>query len=172
MKTFKKNMKPNGSLLKNTNDHHAPLKVLESLNHPLIPKLISYDNESYECEFIKGENLFDYIQRTRNVEWGITLVKTVNEFLYSLLDLKNIDSKPQLFADDISGVNIMVTKEGRPYIVDLDQFGFFETQAVFNIFKETNIRLYDAILLSLLNGTVNKQNIRIKNLENKILGLM
>ena len=171
MKTFKKNMKPNGSLLKNTNDHYAPLKVLQSLNHPLIPKLISYDNESYECEFIEGENLFDYIQRTQDVEWGITLVKTINEFLYSLLKLSH-KSEPRLFADDISGVNIIVTTEGKPYIIDLDQFGFFETQAILNIFKETNIRLYDAVLLSLLNGTVNKQNIRIKALENKLLTLM
>ena len=119
MKTFKKNMKPNGSLLKNTNDHYAPLKVLQSLNHPLIPKLISYDNESYECEFIEGENLFDYIQRTQDVEWGITLVKTINEFLYSLLKLSH-KSEPRLFADDISGVNIIVTTEGKPYIIDLE----------------------------------------------------
>ena len=148
--------------------HFEPLKALESLNHPLIPKLISYDNDAYVYEFIQGENLFDYIQRTKNFQWGITLVKTINEFMHSLLKVQNT-SGLKLFADDITCVNIIVTTVGRPYIIDLDQFGFFDTYQILKIFKETNMKLYDSITLALLTGTINKQNIRIKELEAKLL---
>ena len=182
MKTFKKTMAHNrfwrlpktmahNSAFGAWSEHFEPLKVLESLNNPLIPKLISYDNDSYVCEFIEGVNLSDYIERTRDIQWGITLVRTINEFMYSLLELRNT-SKLQLFADDISCVNIMVTAEGRPYIVDLDQFGFFDTNNILRIFKETNMRLYDSFALALSTGTINEKNARIKYLENKLLTSM
>lgn len=171
MKTFKKTMAKNSSRATDSYEHFEPLKALENLNHPLIPKLISYDNNTYECEFIEGLDFFKYIEKTRNVKSGITLVKTINQFMYSLLELQNT-FKLQLFPDDISCVNIIVTPEGNPYIIDLDQFGFFDTYQILKIFKETNMRLYDSFILALSAGTINDQNNHIKNLENKLLNLM
>lgn len=169
MKTFIKRMVHNSAFA--SFEHFKPLKALENLNHPLIPKLISYDNNTYECEFIEGVDFFKYIEKTRNVQSGITLVKTINQFMYSLLELQNT-SELKLFPDDISCVNIIVTAEGRPYIIDFDQFGFFDTHQILKIFKETNMRLYDSFTLALSTGTINKQNTRIKELENKLLSLV
>ena len=48
MKKFIKRMRNNNSYF--PSDHIHPLQILENMNHPMIPKLISYDNYAYTCE--------------------------------------------------------------------------------------------------------------------------
>ena len=213
-------MRGNGSFYPNKHQH--PLKVLQSLNHPLIPKLISYDDEYYECEFIEGETLIDYTKRTRDVKLAMSIVKDTNAFFHlmavhehgpdrmasshgdghvgvsathimSLEQLKVEDGFKYrgnliLSADDIHEQNIMVTSEGRPYIVDLDQFGWYHPYYVFKLIQFANIRVCDGIHTGMLLGktslenfyemkhrnelVINKQNIRIKKLEAKLLSLV
>jgi hypothetical protein len=187
-------MMDNGSIF--PNEHQHPLKIIQSLNHPLIPKLISYDDESYECEFIEGEILIDYMKRTRDVKLAMSIVKDTNAFFHIMAahkyspaqnELKNL-GELILSADDIHDQNILVTTEGRPYIIDLDQFGWYHRYTVFKLIQFSNIRVCDTIRTSLLLGDtnihnfyemkhrnellINKQNTRIKELENKLLSLV
>jgi hypothetical protein len=187
-------MRGNGSIF--PNEHQHPLKIIQSLNHPLIPKLISYDDESYECEFIEGEHLTGYFQRTRDVQLAMSIIKDINAFFYVMATHKHrltqteqdkfrYRGKVILSADDIHEQNIMVTTEGRPYIIDLDQFGWYHPHRVIKLIQYSNIRVCDHIHTSLMVGensksnfyemkyrnelVINKQNIRIKELEAKLL---
>ena len=187
-------MRGNGSIF--PNEHQHPLKIIQSLNHPLIPKLISYDDESYECEFIEGEVLIDYMKRTRNIQLAMSIIKDTNSFFHIMAahkhspaqymqDILKYRGKVILSADDIHEQNIMVTTEGRPYIIDLDQFGWYHPHRVIKLIQYSNIRVCDHIHTSLMVGensksnfyemkyrnelVINKQNIRIKELEAKLL---
>ena len=187
-------MKPNGSFF--PNNHQHPLKILQGLNHPLIPKLISYDDESYECEFIEGEVLIDYMKRTRDVQLAMSIVKDTNAFFHIIATHKHRLTQTEqnkfryrgeltLSADDLHEQNIMVTAEGRPYVIDLDQFGWYHPYRVIKLIQYSNISVSDTINSGLLMGeadeynfyemkyrnelVINKQNIRIKELEAKLL---
>ena len=179
-------MKVNGSYF--PNDHQRTLKVLQSLNHPLIPKLISYDNESYECEFIEGEHLTGYFKRTRDVQLAISIIKDINAFFHVMaahkhrltpLEQKNRRYRGDLIlsGDDLHQQNIIVSTEGRPYIIDLDQFGWYHPYEVIKIIQYSNISVCDHIRSALLLGTASEymnynQNIRINELEDKLLSLV
>ena len=187
-------MKPNGSFF--PNNHQHPLKVLQGLNHPLIPKLISYDDESYEYEFIEGEHLKGYFKRTRDVELAMSIIKDINAFFYAMATHKHRLTQTEqnkfryrgeltLSADDLHEQNIIVSTEGRPYIIDLDQFGWYHPYEVIKIIQYSHTSVCDHIRSALLLGTaseynfyemkyrnelvINKQNIRIKELEAKLL---
>ena len=50
------------------------------MNHPMIPKLISYDNETYTCERIEGMPLEKYVQKTRDPAFALKLMHDINDF--------------------------------------------------------------------------------------------
>ena len=171
-------MRPNGSEFPNMHAH--ALERLEELNHPLIPKLYYYDDIEYECEFIEGEDLDTYISTTGDYEKGIEVYELIQSLMIDMSRIETSHEWPwvsikthwRLAAEDIHSKNILITKEGKPYLVDLDQIGWWHPYTVFKIMMNTNISITDSLRYAYLhwenNRTINQAKKRVKDLSDKL----
>lgn len=142
---FTKIMRPNASAF--PDKHYEALKQLENIDHPLIPKLYEYDNISYECEYIDGEDLETYIQKTGDIDFAYSVLESVNDLLQKLSKIEFGDLK--LSAEDIHSKNILVSN-GKPYLIDLDQIGWWHPYTIFKIIMTTNMNICNTLQTSLL----------------------
>ena len=168
MNSFKKRMKNNWSHF--PTDHIHPLQILENMNHPMIPKLISYDNETYTCERIEGMPLEKYVQKTRDPAFALKLMHDINDFMRELTThtkaFKENDGplvNYQLFCDDMHCDNLIITEDGKVYIIDLDQFGFHHPYSIFKFMETASQKLNRSIWGSLVTGEIK----HINSLEKK-----
>ena len=164
-------------------DHIHPLQILENMNHPMIPKLISYDNETYTCERIEGMPLEKYVQKTRDPAFALKLMHDINDFMRELTThtkaFKENDGplvNYQLFCDDIHESNLIITEDAKAYIIDFDQFGFFHPYTVFSLMEIASTKLNRSIRDNqLLADTLYIEDIknsyknRVTELEEKLL---
>ena len=160
-------------------DHIHPLQILENMNHPMIPKIVSYDNETYTCERIEGLSLAKYVRKNKDAAFALKVLKDVNNFMYDLTKFTKVNEHPrklQLSCDDIHEANMIVTEDGKPYIIDFDQFGFYPPNVIFKLLQSTNYRLCDSIRSALLLSDtdrvvciVKEAKKRIAELEEKLL---
>ena len=160
-------------------DHIHPLQLLENMNHPMIPKLISYDNETYTCERIEGLSLAEYVRKNRDAAFALKVIQDINNFMYDLTKFTKVNErgwKLQLSCDDIHEANMIVTEDGKPYIIDFDQFGYYPSYTVFKLLQSTNYRLCDSIRSALLLSDTDRARAvgeaakkRIAELEEQLL---
>lgn len=159
-------------------DHKRALSVLNMQDYPWIPKLHDYSDTHYECEYIEGEILEEYIRRTGDVDFGLDVVQTINVFMYDLQDefrwLKEGDrpwQEMRLCPDDIHSRNILV-RNNQFYIVDLDMFGWFHSYTIFKLIQSTNLRLCDTMRSALLlydhDRSCRIRDAKIANLERQL----
>ena len=170
-------MKGNGSFY--PNEHQHPLKVLQSLNHWMIPKLISYDNETYTCERIEGLSLAEYVRKNRDAAFALKVIQDVNNFMHDLTKFTKVDKSGQelqFSCEDIHEANMIVTENGKPYIIDFDQFGYHHSYTIFKLLQSTNYRLCDSIRSALLLSDTDRvvrcgeeDKKRIAELEEQLL---
>lgn len=170
MKTFKKTMRPNASQFPNMHAH--ALEKLEELNHPLIPKLYYYDDTEYECEFIEGEDLETYIRRTGDYNLALKVVELVQDLMLQMSKTEftykweySHKNYWRLAAEDIHSKNILITKEGRPYLIDLDQIGWWHPWTIFKIMMSANIRLTDTLRYAFVHWANDRTTEKLKALS-------
>jgi predicted Ser/Thr protein kinase len=164
-------------------DHIHPLQILENMNHPMIPKLISYDNETYTCERIEGMPLEKYVRKTRDPAFALKLMHDINDFMRELTThtkaFKENDGplvNYQLFCDDIHESNLIITEDAKAYIIDFDQFGFFHPYTVFSLMEIASTKLNRSIRDNLLLADTlyiedikNSYKNRVTELEEQLL---
>ena len=160
-------------------DHVHSLQILSNINHPMIPKIISYDNYTYTCERIEGLSLAEYVRKNRDAAFALKVIQDINNFMYDLTKFTKVNErgwKLQLSCDDIHEANMIVTEDGKPYIIDFDQFGFYPPNVIFKLLQSTNYRLCDSIRSALLLSDtdrvvciVKEAKKRIAELEEKLL---
>ena len=164
-------------------DHIHPLQILENMNHPMIPKLISYDNETYTCERIEGMPLEKYVRKTRDPAFALKLMHDINDFMRELTThtkaFKENDGplvNYQLFCDDIHESNLIITEDAKVYIIDFDQFGFFHPYTVFSLMEIASTKLNRSIRDNLLLADTlyiedikNSYKNRVTELEEQLL---
>ena len=109
-------------------------RLLRLLEHPLFPQMIDYVEREQFCyivmEYIRGKSLEQYIQ-TGNV-FSIEQILHTGEAILQALEYLH-SRKPAIFYGDLKPSNLMLTDQGRLYMVD---FG----SAVFSysaLYKET-----------------------------------
>ena len=148
--TFKKKMRPNASQFPNM--HGYALEKLEELNHPLIPKLYYYDDEEYECQFIDGLNLEAFIMKTGDYDVALNVLEQVNDLMMQMAKVESnhewnytLDLKWRLAAEDIHPANILIDKHGNPYLIDLDQIGFWHPFSVYQLMMNAHMKLTDSL---------------------------
>ena len=160
-------------------DHIHPLQLLENMNHPMIPKIVSYDNETYTCERIEGLSLAEYVRKNRDAAFALKVIQDINNFMYDLTKFTKVNErgwKLQFSCEDIHEANILVTEDGKPYIIDFDQFGYHHPYIVFKLLQSTNYRLCDSIRSALLLSDTDRARAvgeaakkRIAELEEQLL---
>jgi hypothetical protein len=147
-------MRPNASAFPYT--HAEPISKLEELNHPLIPKIVYYDDNEYEIEYIDGEDLVTYLERTGDWSTGILVYELVQDLMLQMskissnykwndFPLKGPDITWKLAAEDIHSKNIVITKEGKPYLIDLDQIGWWHPYSVFKLMNTNTSRIAECM---------------------------
>ncbi len=155
-KTFKKVMRDNSSEFPSMHAH--ALERLEELNHPLIPKLYYYDDVEYECEFIEGLELEDHIRQTGNYQLGLDVMNLCHDLIYKMSHVQFNHKFPyshglnwRLSAEDIHSRNILISaKDEKPYLVDLDQIGWWHPFTVFKIMESATSRLTESMRYQLI----------------------
>ena len=155
-------------------DHIHPLQILENMNHPMIPKIVSYDNETYTCERIEGLSLAKYVRKNKDAAFALKVLKDVNNFMYDLTKFTKVNErgwKLQLSCDDIHEANMIVTEDGKPYIIDFDQFGFYPPNVIFKLLQSTNYRLCDSIRSALLLSDTDRVVCIVKEAKKRIAEL-
>jgi hypothetical protein len=177
METFIKHMSRNNSYF--PVDHVHSLQILSNINHPMIPKIISYDNYTYTCERIEGLSLAEYVRKNRDAAFALKVLKDINNFMYDLTKFTKVDKdgqELQFSCDDIHEANMIVTEDGKPYIIDFDQFGYHHPYTVFKLLQSTNYRLCDSIRSALLladgdkmKAIMQERGKRIEKLETRLL---
>ena len=169
-------------------DHIHPLQILENMNHPMIPKLVSYDNETYTCERIEGMPLERYIRENRdatgvNAAFALKLMHDINDFMRELTTHTKAFKEDgerivnyKLFCDDIHQDNLIITEDAKVYIIDFDQFGFFHPYYIFTLMEIASTKLNRSIRDNLLLGEIEyisglekKQKNRVAKLEEQLL---
>ena len=177
METFIKHMSRNNSYF--PVDHVHSLQILSNINHPMIPKIISYDNYTYTCERIEGLSLAEYVRKNRDAAFALKVIQDINNFMYDLTKFTKVNEKGwklQFSCDDIHEANMIVTEDGKPYIIDFDQFGYYPSYTIFKLLQSTNYRLCDSIRSALLLSDTDRvvrrseeDKKRIAELEEKLL---
>jgi thiamine kinase-like enzyme len=172
MKKFIKRMRNNNSYF--PSDHIHPLQILENMNHPMIPKLISYDNYAYTCEHIEGLSLAESVRKNKGAAFALKVVQDINNFMYDLTKFTKVNEKGwklQFSCDDIHEANIIVTEDGKPYIIDFDQFGYYPSYTIFKLLQSTNYRLCDSIRSALLLSDTDRARARGEAAKKRIAEL-
>jgi serine/threonine protein kinase len=162
--TFKKKMRPNASQFPDM--HGYALEKLEELNHPLIPKLYYYDDNEYECEFIDGLTLETFIMKTGDYNVALNVLEQVNDLMMQMAKVESnhewnykLDLKWRLAAEDIHPTNILIDKNGNPYLIDLDQIGFWHPFTIYQLMMNAHMKLTDCLRYTFIEW--HHQNCRI-----------
>ena len=170
-KTFKKVMRPNSSEFPNMHAH--PLEKLEEIEHPLIPKLFYYDDTEYECEFIEGTDFETHIRKTGDYGFGLEVLNLVQDLSFKMSQIEFGLEFPyshklnwRMGAEDIHCKNILISAEGKPYLIDLDQIGWWHPFTIFKLINQSTYNMTDSLRYSLLLWS-NDLSIQKANQVNK-----
>lgn len=170
--TFKKKMRPNASQFPNM--HGYALEKLEELNHPLIPKLYYYDDEEYECQFIDGLTLEAFIMKHGDYDVALNVLEQVNDLMNKMAKItltfewENMwnDLYWRMSADDIHAANILIDKDGNPYLIDLDQIGFWHPFTVYQLMMNAHMKLTDSLRYTFIGWQHKNLARKIDHLSN------
>jgi len=111
------------------NDHEEAIELLKQLDFDLIPEIYEFNDEKYTCKYIHGVPLEQYMAHRGTPEFGVHVMDTVFNFL---IECTKIERYGRYFcADDIHPSNLIVDGKGTLWIIDFDQFGFYEKTEVF-----------------------------------------
>lgn len=108
-------------------EHEA--RLLQSLNHPNIPKVYNAFQERHRSyivmEFINGETLQDLLKKARGNTLDTRAVLKYGQQLCDVLDYLHQQPSPVIFRD-LKPSNIMVGTDGRVYLIDFGIARFFK----------------------------------------------
>jgi serine/threonine-protein kinase len=100
-------------------------KLMQKLNHPAIPRIISIEQEGYTdytvMEYVQGDNLLDIIILE---EGGLPLDKAVN-YMKQLCGAvgylhEKTEGKPAILYRDMKPLNIIISPDGMVHLLDFD----------------------------------------------------
>ena len=103
---------------------------------------------------VEGLSLAESVRKNKGAAFALKVVQDINNFMYDLTKFTKVNErwawKLQFSCDDIHEANIIVTEDGKPYIIDFDQFGYYPSYTIFKLLQSTNYRLCDSIRSALL----------------------
>lgn len=128
--------------------HKIPIDRLLELNHPMVPKIIEYDDKKITYEYVEGIALKE--TSMRSVEDMMWVLSECMDFMNTLTGIKTLIEKkfPEnkelfLFADDIHSLNLIITPDRQLKIIDLDMIGFFHKKDVYRYLNRNYFYIVD-----------------------------
>lgn len=125
---FNKTMQ--GNFSQSPHDHEDALNILAENNYSFIPEIYHFDNEKYCCQMIKDAvTLKQYMEETADFDIASKVIQDVTLFFLEVS--KNTKDGLHLIPDDIHDENLIVDQDKNVYLVDLDMFGWWPKNLVF-----------------------------------------
>ena len=119
-----------GNFSQSPHDHEDALSVLAENNYSFIPEIYHFDNEKYCCQRIKDAvSLKHYLEETADFDVANKVIQDVTLFFLEVS--KNTKDGLHLVPDDIHDENLIIDKDKNAYLVDLDMFGWWPKNLVF-----------------------------------------
>ena len=118
--------------------HREPIYRLIEL-HPMVPNIISVDDEQITYEYVEGTTLKD--TDMKSVEDMMWVLSSYMDFVNKLVQVRKKDMF--LFAEDMHALNIIVTPDRQLKIIDLDQIGFYNKANVYRYLNRNYFYLVD-----------------------------
>ena len=119
-----------GNFSQSPHDHEEALSVLAENNYSIIPEIYHYDNEKYCCQMIEDAvSLKQHIEETACFDIANNVIQDVTLFFLEVS--KNTRDGLHLIPDDLHDENLIIDKNNNIYIVDLDMFGWWPKNLVF-----------------------------------------
>ncbi len=119
--------------------HREPIYRLIELHHPMVPNIISVDDEQITYEYVEGTTLKD--TDMKSVEDMMWVLSSYMDFVNKLVQVRKKDMF--LFAEDMHALNIIVTPDKQLKIIDLDQIGFYKKANVYRYLNRNYFYLVD-----------------------------
>ena len=119
--------------------HREPIYRLIELHHPMVPNIISVDDEQITYEYVEGTTLKD--TDMKSVEDMMWVLSSYMDFVNKLVQVRKKDMF--LFAEDMHALNIIVTPDRQLKIIDLDQIGFYNKANVYRYLNRNYFYLVD-----------------------------
>ena len=113
MSSYTKIFKDNRSIYPKS--HREPIYRLIELHHPMVPNIISVNDNQITYEYVEGIPLKD--TDMKSVEDMMWVLSSCMDFMNALAQVRKKDMF--LFAEDIHALNIIVTPERQLKIIDL-----------------------------------------------------
>lgn len=132
-------------------------EYLKKLNkHGIGPKFVSFKNNKLTYEFVEGDFIVNFIEKSKKTEIRTVLIKVLNQM--HQLDKLKVDKEEM----HRPVKHIVVTKSNKPVLLDFERA--HETQ------KPKNVTQFCQFLISSnLNSLLAKKNIKLK--RNKMITL-
>lgn len=137
MSSYTKIFKDNRSIYPKS--HREPIYRLIELHHPMVPNIISVNDNQITYEYVEGIPLKD--TDMKSVEDMMWVLSSCMDFMNALAQVRKKDMF--LFAEDIHALNIIVTPERQLKIIDLDQIGFYNKANVYRYLNRNYFYLVD-----------------------------
>ena len=125
---FHKTMR--GNFSQSPHDHEDAIKILAEKNYSFIPEIYHFDNKKYCCQRIEeGVTLKQYLEETADFDVASNVIVTITKIF--LETSKNHKNNLYLIPDDVHDENIILDKQKNVFLVDLDMFGWWPKNLVF-----------------------------------------
>ena len=114
------------------------IRTVTSIKHPLIPKIIAFDETHYEMEYIHGSTvskLFWNVEKEKRKDLVFNFVSQVSTLINVMFKLKNDSYPDHLFIgkDMRTLSNYMIDNTGRMVCLDFDSWRWYpDKEAMWN----------------------------------------
>jgi len=120
-------------------EHQLPINSLLTLNHPMVPKIVEYNDKKIIYEYVEGIPLKE--TDMKSVEDMMWVLSKCMDFMNTLTRIRDKDLF--LFAEDIHSLNLIVTPDKQLKIIDLDQIGFYHKSNVYRYLNRNYFYIVD-----------------------------
>lgn len=160
-----------GNFSQSPHDHEDALNVLAEKNYDIIPEIYHFDNEKYCCQMINDSiSLKQYMEETADFDIANKVIENVTLFFLDVS--KNTKDGLHLIPDDIHDENLILDKDKNIYLVDLDMFGWWPKNLVFQklgvAISNVSHSINYAMLYHERQQMINDHTKQIEELSNKL----
>ena len=162
---FHKTMR--GNFSQSPHDHEDALNVLAEKNYSFIPEIYHFDNDRYCCEMINDAiSLKEHLEQTAEFDVANKVIREITSFFLEVS--KNTRDGLHLIPDDIHDENLIIDKNKNVYLVDLDMFGWWPKNLVFQKLGTAITRVSHSINYAMLYHERQQMIDRIDELSQEL----
>jgi len=156
-----------GNFSQSPHDHEDALRVLSEKNYSFVPEIYHFDNEQYCCRKIEeAVSLKQYLEETADFDIANKVIQELTIFFLEVS--KNTKDELHLIPDDIHDENLIVDKKKNIYLIDLDMFGWWPKNLVYQKLGTSISKVSHSINYSMLYYERRQLGNRVEELSKQL----